>query len=304
MSALSRTRTAPRRDHDPGHLLPPTVDRLVERTAPCWPSAPLAGGTAGEGRRLLRPLLAVLALAVAAQSVLHLLNWALMDLRIDRLHADLDGSLVGWSGTVTTWSAALAAGLLALLLQGARTPMLVLAAACAFLSLDDMVRLHEVVAAVLRRLEVQGDTSRLWPFVYLPLLCLVGWLLLRTARSVDLVTGRHLVAGLGCLVTAVVLEAALVPLLFGLGADSASGAYAVEVGVEEALETTGWGLIAFALLSGAVDLLLERGAESPSPADLSLTTGLRSAVPATGERRSGERRRTGASASSPQGAGR
>ena len=274
-------------------LLPSRLDRVAGRFAPAWPADPLRTQGAGTGRRLLRPLLAVLVLAVATQSALHLLNWALMDLRIDRLHADVDGSLVGWTGTVMTWTAALAAGLLALLGRGTRTPMLVLAAACAFLSLDDMVRLHEILAPLLRQFGVQGHTGRLWPFVYLPLLCGVGWLLLRTARSVELVTGRRIVAGLCCLVTAVVLEAALVPLLFARGSDVASGPYALEVTVEEALELTGWGLIAFGLLAAAVDLLLDRGAQqaraATSEPDLSMTAGHRTFAPSK-DRRVGERR--------------
>lgn len=299
MSALPRTRRDSRTEAaalpraGEGHLLPPAVDRLAARVAPAWRGAPPLGSTAGAGRSLLRPLLAVLLAAVAVQSVLYLVNLTLLDLRIDRLHADKDSSLVGWTGTVLTWSAGLAAGLNALLSRGMRTPMIALAAACAFLSLDDMVQLHEFIAAILRSLGVPGHTGRLWPFVYLPLLGAVFWVLLRTARSVDLRTGRALVAGLSCLATAVVLEAAVVPVLFQFGQGEDSGAYGVEVVVEEALETTGWGLIAFGLLATAVDALLHRGAERVSAPDLTLTAGLRAAARPAAERREHADRRSG-----------
>ena len=249
-------------------LLPAPLDRLAGAVAPPWrPGALSSGGLAGSGARLLRPALWLLVAAAAVQSLLHLVDLAVFDLRLDRINADKDASVAGWLGTVTTWSTALGALLLALLARAVRAPMLALAGLCGFLSLDDMVVLHEIVANVAQRFDAYGhDGYTFWPLVYFPLMCVVGWLLLRTARSVDVGTGRFLVAGLACLVSAVALEATA-PVLYALGSDHGQPLYELEVTVEEALETLGWGAIALGLLSVTVDLLLARGAVLGAPFD-------------------------------------
>jgi len=285
-------------------LLPMGLDGAARRLAPAWSSSGLAGpGTAGAGLRLLRPLLAVLAVATVVQSGLHVVDVALFDLRVDRWNADLDGSLAGWLGTVLTWSVAGAALLLAVLAPGVRAPLALLSGLCAFLSIDDMLQLHEVVARVALRFDTFGHSGyTLWPLVYLPLLCVIGWLLLRSARSVDVRTGRHLVAGLACLATAVLLEATA-PALYALGSDHGQPLYELEVTLEEALETFGWGLIACGLLAAVVDLLLARGAASPDAGHGSVVleeparAGCRARDwPQDGERRRRDRRRPRAAA--------
>lgn len=278
-------------------LLPPRLDRVARRVAPAWPSDELAGrGTAGTGRRLLRPLLVVLAVATVVQSGLHVVDVAVFDLRVDRWNADHDGSVAGWLGTVLTWSVAGAALLLAVLAPGVRTPMAVLSGLCAFLSLDDMLQLHEVVARVALRSDTFAHSGyTFWPLVYLPLLCVIGWLVLRSARSLDVPTGRHLVAGLACLAAAVLLEATA-PVLYALGSDHGQPLYETEVTLEEALETFGWGLIAVGLVAAVVDLLAGRGAAAaePGPGSASLAGPARPAGahvwPQDGERRRGDRR--------------
>lgn len=293
-------------------LLPPPLDGVARRAAPAWSSSDLASpGTAGTGRRLLRPLLWVLAVATAVQSGLHVVDVVVFDLRIDRFNADHDGSLAGWLGTVLTWCVAGAALLLSVLAPGVRTPMAVLAGLCAFLSLDDMLQLHEVVARVALRFDTFGHSGyTLWPLVYLPLLCVIGWLLLRSARSMDVLTGRYLVAGLACLATAVLLEATA-PVLYALGSDHGQPLYESEVTLEEALETFGWGLIAYGLMAAVVDLLLARGAAlaAHGPGSLALVERARShggahEWPRDGERRRGDRRAprasSGGSRSSPR----
>ena len=241
-------------------LLPGPLDVLTRRVAPPWPARHVDGGpAAGSGHQLLRPALWLLLAAAALQSVLHVVNLVVFDHQIERFNADWDGSVAGWLGTILTWTAASGALLLALLVRAARTPLLVLAGLCAFLSLDDMLVLHEVVAR-LAPAELYGHAGyTLWPLVYLPMLGVVGWLVLRTARSVAPATGRQLVAGLTCLATAVVLEASA-PVLYALGSDRGRPLYESEVMVEEALETVGWGLIALGLAAACVDQLLAAGA--------------------------------------------
>ena len=240
-------------------LLPSSLDPLVRLVAPPWRSQALSSPADGTGRRVLRPLLWVLAAAVVLQTVLHLFNVVVLDLRVDRINADKDSSVVGWLGTVTTWSVAGGAAVLALLTPDGRRPLLLIAGICAFLSLDDMVVLHEIVGKFGAGLDLfPHDGYVAWPVVYLPLMGLLAWLLLRTARSVDVGNGRFIVVGLTCLVVAIGLEATA-PVWFALGSDHGGLLYESEVTIEEALETTGWGTIAFGLLAMVVDVLLARG---------------------------------------------
>jgi hypothetical protein len=86
-------------------------------------------------------------------------NLALFEHSIERINADWDGSVAGWLGTIGTWSAAGGALLLALLVRGARIPLLLLAGLCAFLSLDDMLVLHEVVARMVLNWQFYGHAA-------------------------------------------------------------------------------------------------------------------------------------------------
>ena len=252
-------------------LLPARLDEVARRWAPALATGGVTDGTVGptgpadeSGRRLLRPLLWVLLLAVVGQSVLHVVDVWAFEGRITRLHADEDLSVAGWLGTITTWSVACGAALLALLVRPARGPLLLTAGIAAFLSFDDMVVVHELVARMAKRFDLfPHDGYLLWPLVYLPLMVVLGWLLLRVARTFDVGNGRFLVAGLTCLVVAVGLEASA-PVLFALGTDHNQPLYESEVLLEEALETLGWGAIAFGLLASVVDVLLTRSAATAS----------------------------------------
>ncbi len=63
--------------------------------------------------------------------------------------------------------------------------------------------------------------------VYFPLLCTVGWLVMRTARTVETGTGRFPAAGLSCLAAAVLLEASA-PVWYALGSDHGQPLYESE----------------------------------------------------------------------------
>jgi hypothetical protein len=241
-------------------LLPAAVDGLARRFAPAWPGDALhAGAATGQGLRLLRPVLWLLLAAAVAQSVLHVLDITVLNLDLPLLNADEDESLDGWLGTLATGLAAWAALLLALLTSRARAGLVVLAALCAYLSMDDMLQLHEIVAHLALRNPLYAHSGYdLWPVVYFPMLCVVGWLMLRTARSIDVRAGRLVVAGLAALAMAVVLEA-IVPVIFALGSDHGQPLYETEVVIEEALELLGWGAMAVGLTAAVVDRLLALG---------------------------------------------
>jgi hypothetical protein len=242
--------------HGGRRILPSALDGLAARFAPAWPVRALdAGAATGRGLQLLRPLLWFLVAAAIAQSVLHIADLTVLDVDRGLFSADEDESVVGWLGTITTGLTAWAALLLVLLAPRARTGLLVLAALCGYLSLDDMLQLHEIVAHLALRNPLFAHSGYdLWTAVYLPMLCVLGWLMLRTARSIDVRAGRLVVVGLAALATAVVLEA-LVPVLFALGSDHGQPLYETEVVIEEALELLGWGLMAIGLTAAVLDLV-------------------------------------------------
>lgn len=204
----------------------------------------------------MRPAELLLVLAVIIQSAAHIVNVAFFDLAVMRLNADHDDSLVGWLGTITTFLVAWGALQLAVLRPLLRRPLSALAAICAFLSLDDMVAIHEIVARLALRFQPYEHAGyNLWPAVYLPLLVVTGWLLARTARVLDVSARNAILAGLVCLVAAVALEFSA-PILYAAGSDHGLWLYEAEVIAEEALETLGWGYIALGVWAGALDFLL------------------------------------------------
>lgn len=251
----------------PDRLLPGRLDDLARRFAPAWASSALdAGSSSGRGLRLLRPLIWLLVAATVVQSLLHVFDVAVLDLSVTRINADADMSLDGWLGTLTTGLAAWGALLLAVLSPAVRKPLLWTAALCAYLSMDDMLALHEVVAKIALRYPLYGHSGYdLWPAVFLPLLAVTFCLLLRIARSIDRQTGRCIALGLCLLVAAVGLES-LAPVLFALGSGHGQPLYESEVTVEEAFELLGWGLIALALTAAVVDRLVSSAAAQPEVA--------------------------------------
>jgi hypothetical protein len=81
--------------------------------------------------------------AVAIQAALHLGNAVVLDNRISSFDADHEGNLIAWAGSSAIFAAACSAGLLALVRARDRLLLGLLAAAVAFLSLDETAALHE-----------------------------------------------------------------------------------------------------------------------------------------------------------------
>lgn len=142
-------------------------------------------------------------------------------------------------------------------------------AICAFLSLDDMVGLHEGGAALVCRLLGLPLTwdSVIWPVVYLPLMGTTGLVLLLIARSAEPVVARSLRVGLLALAIAVILEVVSAPW-----STDGNWVHVVEGGLEQALELFGWILLAAGTLSAALwaypDLKArQKSREEVSPVD-------------------------------------
>jgi hypothetical protein len=239
-----RTRLVPRQ---PGLVAGLRVD--TGATAAPEPS------TAALERRTLRVGVA-LALGLAAlQSIAHLVNVVFFDLRIDMINADSDSGAFAWSSSVATFGAALVLCLLAIMRPTRSWPLVALAGAVAFMSLDDMAGLHERVSDLGTALGPIDHFARIfWPLVFMPLLAATFVGLFGVAAGLRIAPRRTLLAGLALLVVAIALEMAS-PILFALGSDHGELAYELEVVLEEGAELVGWILVstglAAALLTAA-----------------------------------------------------
>lgn len=198
-------------------------------------------------RRLLVVAVVAAVVAVAVQTVVHLVGLAFFDLEIEVLNADADTSVFAWASIVATFAAAFAVLLLAVASWPARAGRhAALAGILAFLSLDDMVQIHERVSGVWRRLGIPEDwhlARLLWPAMFFPLLGLAFVLLWRLGSNAGPDAGRLVRGGLLLLAGAVALEAAS-PLLFQFGWDHRTWPHELEVVAEEGAELAGWILVA------------------------------------------------------------
>ncbi len=200
-----------------------------------------------EAARVVRFGVALTVLAVAGQSVVHLANVVFFDLSHGLLNADADGSVFSWASTVATFAAAGLLALLAAFRPERATLLLLLAAAVAYLSLDDAVQLHERVSEWKTQLGPLTHFSRtFWPLVYMPLLAAVFVGLATVATGLRRRHGRLVMLALVMLAVAVLLEMAS-PLLFELGFDHGDLGYEWEAVTEEGLELGGWMLISVGL---------------------------------------------------------
>ena len=185
----------------------------------------------------------------------HVLNRLALDRRFRDLDADIEWNLLSWLGSAAILTSAVATALLALVL---RRPLLAaLALGLSFLSLDELSEVHERIGRRLGEglgLASGEEAARWWIAIYLPAL-VVGavflWGLAGEARARS--TRRTVRVALGLLAAAVVTEA------IGAGTTRLDGdlswVYVVNVGLEEALETGGWLLLATGVTMLALEAL-------------------------------------------------
>ncbi len=195
-------------------------------------------------------------LGVAVQSLSHLGNELVFDGDIGALSADRDGNTFAWASAVATFTAGFVLFLLALSEPFRAGRLLAGAAVLAFLSLDDVVGVHERLGTAVRD-DVFGlptGWGRLtWPVLLLPLLALTFVVLWQVSQEAAARAGRFLRIGLGLLALAVLVEVATAPLYIGDRDDGWPGD--IEVVLEEAAELAGWILIAAGLSAIAVTRL-------------------------------------------------
>lgn len=194
---------------------------------------------------ILRAGRALAVVAVIGLLVVHFTNALLLDHQVPGLDANHEGTPLTWASGVATAAVAIAA-LVAAVMTGPRLPLVILGLSTAFLSMDDMIALHERLAAMLVTALDVSDTwdSLLWPALYLPLMLVTAVLILRMTRSGTPEAFRMSLFGLGMLVAAVGLEVVTAPWSSGTNL-----VHTVQGGVEEALELGGWVYIATAAIA-------------------------------------------------------
>ena len=181
--------------------------------------------------------------AVVVQTAVHLLNAIFLDKRA--LNVNFEDNLFAWASTVATFSVAFVATVRAAGLTRDRMRYVLLAIVAAFVSLDDMVAIHEDVgteAAELFGLPRSYD-SVLWPAFYLPLLALGLFLLFLLAREAPERPRRFIQAGLALLAAALAAEVVSGPWTGG----EEEWPHVLEGAFEEAAELAAWILVASAL---------------------------------------------------------
>ena len=213
--------------------------------------APRGDELAGEAaaRDVERIGVAVAVVAVAAQTVVHLVNDLALDERVWHMNADVDGNLLTWASA----SATLAAGVAAAVLGRAGGPygrrLFVLAAILGFFAVDDVVAIHEDLGSGLAVVGLP-NVSGVWFPLYLPVFVLTAWLLWTLPAPAR---ARMLVrVGLLLLAAAIVGEGTATGFVTALDRYEDRWPYSVEVAIEEGAELGGWILIATGLTAAVL----------------------------------------------------
>jgi hypothetical protein len=195
--------------------------------------------------------------AAAALALVHTFNMLVLDDGLRDLDAEDEANLITWLSTVAAFAAAMGAGLHALLLRERRVLMAAVAAAIAYLSLDDAISLHERLGDKVGISLLHGSehlASRLQLILISPALAgvlLGGWLLARDAFPE---ARRAIKLGLVSLVGSIAIEQGLDTLTNRWEATGLEWPDVLRNGIEEAAKLAGW----IGLAGGLTALLLCR----------------------------------------------
>jgi hypothetical protein len=194
-------------------------------------------------QRLLTFGLRFAIVAALLQTAIHLVNAVFLERRA--LNVNYEDNPFAWASTVATFSVAFVAVVRAAALPGDRLLYVALAAVTAFVSLDDMVAIHEDIgtAAADALNLAQSYDSVLWPLVYFPLLAVGVAVLVRIARAAPERPRRFVYAGLVLLAAALAAEVVSGPWTGG----EEEWPHVLEGAFEEAAELAAWILVAAAL---------------------------------------------------------
>ena len=245
------------------HERPPIRRRLRMQAESAWfgDDSCRSAASAFTLDRLASITVVAAVVAAVVQAAVGLANGLLLDHRYS-LDPDAEFTIFAWASSVATFSAALAAFLLAAMGRSGRIQLLVLAALTAFYSVDDMLVVHERLTKKLFVSVVDLPPSiggRLSAVVYFPLLAGTLILLLLQATRAPRRAARLIVVALGCLAAAVVLELTSGVLdTMGLITFRESADVVIAM-AEESLELAGWILIGGALTAILCSRLTEVG---------------------------------------------
>ncbi|HXV57959.1 MAG TPA: hypothetical protein VD704_08830 [Gaiellaceae bacterium] len=204
--------------------------------------------------RILQGAVAFAVTAVAVQTAVDLVvHWA-FDHDVWVLLADSDESVFAWASIVTTFAAALGALLLSLAGRDGRALLWFVAAAVAFLSLDDFVQIHERLGERAGGNDADDgwEPGRLvWPAIFFPLLAALFLALRRVAARLGGRAGFLVLVALALFAAAILLELASAGIVRA-GYDAGTTVYELEVVAEEGAELAGWVLVTGAFLAALV----------------------------------------------------
>lgn len=219
----------------------------------------------GEG--LVATGVALAFVAVTVQSAGHLANELVLDGRAHLLDADGEGTPFAWAASVAIFTGGFVSFVRALVLEGSeRGRAGALAAVLVFLSLDEIIQVHErlgtAVGGGLLGLPAWADV-RLWLVIYMPLLLATLILLLGAVKEADDWSRRSVRGGVGLLVVAIAIEGVglLTKWLEERGTELPD---VLRITAEEATELAGWVLIAAGLTAATVAALLRGSDDRPA----------------------------------------
>jgi hypothetical protein len=251
-------------------LLLGRLGALGDRVAGRWPRDVLSSDQSEpvlteEPAAVFSALVRVALVLVTLQTVLHLVNAVVFDLRIDRLDADGEQTVWSWAASAAELTAALGPVLLLVLVPRRWKSLGFLALAFAFFSMDETVQIHERLAN-LGLFNAAGISGRfVWPVLYAPVMLITFVLLWRVSGALVQRCRSSVRTGLVLLGVAVVLEFAVSTVLVSTGHGRVDGdtrvgslLYELEVVAEEGAESGGWLLIAAGLIAGGLDVLVRR----------------------------------------------
>jgi uncharacterized membrane protein len=206
--------------------------------------------------RWLRFGLTTALVAAVILLLVHYANFILLDPPLGVLDANSERTVWTWASALATGTIAVAC-LLGVCVEPTRWGLfLPLSAVCAFLSLDDMIGVHERVSELIyQALEIPETwDSVIWPVLYLPLLAVAFVGLIRISSSSPPQIRASIRLGLVALVLAVIVEVVSAPW-----STDNNPVHIVEGGIEEALELVGWTLAATGTLAAVLSQFTSAG---------------------------------------------
>lgn len=153
------------------------------------------------------------------------------------LSANAENNPISWSHGVAIFASAFVCAVHAVTTDYRRRIFVALGVILSFLSLDEMVQIHERIARlVLSALQLSMPwDSVVWPTIYLPLVVALALMLASVVREAPRSAGRLVLLGLGFLVAAFAAE-----ILSAPWSDGDNVIHSIEGAVEEAAELAGW----------------------------------------------------------------